>query len=1141
MVFIPSPAIKPFQALDSNTEDFFSKQGKEIFMTAERIFFRFALPCFCAFAMKAWAQREDNTIVLNVTQAQVSATYLNGFHAALSGQTLAYHSSHPDAETALIARARREASTIVWRTDTLTLPVRGDFYHLVWLAGLEHAGWGNTKAGHKFELFINERHWFTFENRKDATARNWKISGEHGGELSFEALLADKFDDLFGHMFLKLPVAAFPPGAPLRLKVVAEEAENMEWYMTFQHRFDFTPRLRLEPALMKTQNRVAQTLRLSLDNLQNNRSLMLRSPHQAELQQPLKLGANIFMLPIPMLQTETDIEVLFKINDKLVRRETVKIKPATRREIFLLPFTHNDIGYTDLQPNVERAQWRHLEEALRLIHATRDYPAEARHKWNIEILWPLESYLQQASEEKREEALAAIRSGSLGLNALYVNPLTGLANAVEMNHFTDYARRLTREHSISITTAQVSDIPGFTWGIVTALAQSGVKYFASAPNSGDRVGHVYEWGDKPFYWRSQSGAEKILFWLANASYASFHQGTLTHFGDEKILKLMRKLEAEHYPYEIVHLPYTLGDNGGPDARLSDFVRSWNERYDSPRLRIATQAEMFETFEARYGASLPLVQGDFTPYWEDGAASSAFETALSRSASSRLAQAEALWAMRDSKNFPEKEFYAAWRNIVLYDEHTWGAHNSVSEPDLPFVTEQWRIKQRFALEADSLSRALLAQAAHTTSARESAIEVYNTSSWTRTELVLLANAQSRAGDLAVDEKGKAVPSQRLFTGELAVLVESLAPLSAKRFFIKKGKAQQRGAAKAAATTLENELIFLSVDEHTGAINNLRWKKSGVEFVNGATGLGLNQYLYVAGKNPEHAQRLQNVTVKIKESGNLVAALLIEAQAPGCKRFASEIRLVAGWDRIDIINTFDKKAVREKEGVHIAFAFHVPSGELRYDVANAIVRPEQEQLTGACKNFFSVQSWVDVSNRETGLTWAAIDAPLIEIGAITAESPWMKSIAPSTTIYSYVMNNYWHTNYKAEQEGPVQFRYALIPHGEFKPEEAARFGREARAPLLVTRADMTQPPPVSLLRLASPEVLVESITPIAEGRAWLLYLYNPTGREQEVALEWNNAAAVSMHTSDSFGNVGALLAGKLRMRAYGSLFVRVEKRF
>ena len=78
-----------------------------------------------------------------------------------------------------------------------------------------------------------------------------------------------------------------------------------------------------------------------------------------------------------------------------------------------------------------------------------------------------------------------------------------------------------------------------------------------------------------------------------------------------------------------------------------------------------------------------MRGDFTPYWEDGARSSSRETAMARHASERLVQAESLWAIWRHK-FPVAEFSTAWRDVLLYNEHTWGAHCSISQPDSPFT-------------------------------------------------------------------------------------------------------------------------------------------------------------------------------------------------------------------------------------------------------------------------------------------------------------------------------------------------------------------------------------------------------------------------------------------------------------------------
>ena len=736
-----------------------------------------------------------------------------------------------------------------------------------------------------------------------------------------------------------------------------------------------------------------------------------------------------------------------------------------------------------------------------------------------------------------------MKNGSIGLHALYVNPLTGLATAAEMSHFTDFARQLSAEDSIPITTALVSDIPGFTWGIVSALAQSGVKYFASAPNSGDRIGFVIqEWGDKPFYWTSQSGEEKVLMWVAAASYSMFHEGDLSRLGDEKMLKFIRNLDEKGYPYSIVYLPYTLGDNGVPDAHLSDFVKKWNERYSSPRLIIATHEQMFKEFERCYGTTLPTMKGDFTPYWEDGAASTAYETALNRQATDRLIQGEALWSTLAPKSYPQSEYAAAWKNVVLYDEHTWGASNSVTDPDSPSVKAQWEIKRKFALQADSLARSLLKKALPPPSKmkpHEFALDVYNTGSRPRRDLIVLSKEQSPAGDRVEDEKGRQIPSQRLTSGELAIVADNVPPYSANRYVIKNGKALSRGKAKASKERLENSSIALRLDKKTGAIKSFRWKTNNIELVDTTKSVRINQYVYVLGKNPDSATGLTNVKIKVKERGPLVASLSVEADAPGCNRYSSEIRVIDGINRVDIIDNLDKRSVREKEGVHIAFSFAVPHARFRYDVADGIVHPQIEQLPGSCKNFYSVQSWVDASNNAYGVTLATPDAPLVEIGAINAEQPWMKSIRPSPVFFSYVMNNYWHTNYKADQEGPVTFHYSIVPHEQFNGADAVRFGIEQRQPLIVTAADLSTHPATWLVRVDPAEILVTSIKPINNGNSWLMRIYNTADHDQFTRLIWNITMPITYHQSDYLESDGSLLPMEFSLPAFGTRLIRVDR--
>jgi alpha-mannosidase len=1099
-------------------------------------------------AAGAFGQQAENAIVIDAkdsatTTASVASLgkYLNGYRSSVAGETIEYHSSDPDADSALLVRGERMAHAASWQTDPLPEP-SSDNYQFIWLAGIECAGFAGEEESHQFKLLIDGQLWFTFKNAKDATAKVWRIAGKDGAELSFSATTTDHVGDLFGYMTLKLPSKDFPSGSPLTLEVQGDNSGSADWYMTFQHRFNFVPQVRSEPALVRDGAHTLQQLRVSLDNLVAGRTLEVHAPGREPIRADLKIGSNLFRVSIPAVASATSIPLVFKLNGNVVETSAVPVESVHKRDIYLLSYSHNDIGYTDLQPDVERKQWNNLEQAMRLIRDTRDYPADARYKWNMETIWALESYLKQASPAQRDEFFADVRSGSIGLSALYANMLTCLANSTEMSHFFDFARVLRADYHIPMTTAVTSDVPGFSWGIVSAMAQSGVKYFATAPNSGDRIGYTLQaWGDKPFYWASQSGQEKVLTWMAGASYSSFHEGPLSKLGDDKIMKLARKLDDVSYPYEIVQLPYTLADNGPPDPTLADFVRQWNERYVTPRLILATHEQMFEEFEKRYGSTLPVVQGDFTPYWEDGAASTAFETALNRAAVDRLIQGQALWSMLSPASYPAKQYDSAWRNVTFYDEHTWGAHNSIEEPDLPFVKQQWEFKRKFALDADDASRDLMSKVLKMPVAPSQArtpVDVYNTNSWPRTDVIFLAPELSAAGDRVVDLDGRPVPTQRLSTGELAVLVENIPPFSAQRLFVEKGPAFSRNAAKIQPNSIENDFIAASVNTQSGAIDALTWKGKGVQLVDHAQRAGLNQYLYVLGTDPDKAQPVSNVRVRIKEQGNLVVSLLVEGDAPGAKRYSTEIRLVEGLDRLDLITNIDKLPVRDKEAVHIAFPFAVPGGQLRYDVADAIVRPEIDQLAGACKNFFSVQSWIDISNSNYGVTWASANAPLVEIGAITAEQPWMKSIKPSSSIYSYVMNNYWHTNYKADQEGPVTFTYSIQPHAAFNAVDAAKFGTERRQPLIASLADASAPPRSSLLHLSSPNILISSIRPIADGESWLAYLYNPTDKIQRFVASWNNNAPVSIHASDAAGQILSR-AHDLEIAAHGSSYLRVDQ--
>jgi alpha-mannosidase len=1088
------------------------------------------------------------------TQSGPGTQYLKGYTQDVSGETIGYHSHHPYAATALLTRATDGKMIIEWKTGPIPQDYRGEMAEFLWVAG--HST-GTSTADTRFDVYLNGEPWFHFTTVAKTRVWHWVVPGKQGAELRFDAVWADQVDDLFGTMVLKVPVRDFKKGEPIVVRVVGEAANRRDWYMTFKYAAVESVMIHPQPALLRTKEGTTQLVDVLIDHVLPTGVARITTP-KATVTDSLRMGFNRLEIPVEPVETPREIEVAVSIDGKMFKKEKLTLRPVRAREFHLLPHSHNDIGYSDVQTDVEKKQLKNIRDALSLFRATAGYPAEARFKWNIEILWPVETFLKTATEEEKRDFVEAVKTGSLGLNACYSNQITGICRPEELLRLTDFAREISKEYGLSFNAAMISDIPGNVWSIVPALALAGVKYFTSGPNyfptipdGGDRVGKFNRnWGDKPFYWVSPSGHEKILFWVAGKGYSWFHGSIIGKAGGQtaqNFFNYINELDESGYPYEMVQLRYTIvADNGPTDPGLSDFVKSWNERYVTPRLVISTSSAMFEEFEKRYGGNLPAYAGDITPYWEDGALSSLKELALVRRASERLVQTEALAAMTDPSKIAREDLYEAWKNVHLFDEHTWGAHNSVTDPDTPFAVTQWKIKQAFALTADSLSRTLLNSLIGTSSSadRKNTFAVVNTNSWSRTDIVLLTRQQSLAGDLVKDDAGKPVPSQRLSTGELAFLAREVPAHGGREYTVYRGTNATRGAARGKAGMLSNGMLTLELDPKSGAVKSLSVK--GREFVDRSQGFGLNEYLYVPGKDPAKAQRVGSVKIRVKEPGPLVSSLLVESTAPGARGLSREIRVIDGILRVDLLDTIDKTKIREKEAVHIAFPFDVPDPVVRLDNGWGIVRAESDQLPGSCKDFLYAQRWADVSNQSYGILWTTSESPIVEVGEMTSEVParngmrsWRTSLKPSATLFSYVMNNYWHTNYKADQEGPVSLEYSLYPHGLFNAADAYRWGSERSQPLLVLPSGSGERLLRPLFTLESPGVMVSSLKSSDDGRALMVRLFNAGAKPETLALTWGSFRPSRVQISDLQESPGTGLPSTYSLPAFGILTLRCER--
>ena len=211
----------------------------------------------------------------------------------------------------------------------------------------------------------------------------------------------------------------------------------------------------------------------------------------------------------------------------------------------------------------------------------------------------------------------------------------------------------------------------------------------------------------------------------------------------------------------------------------------------------------------------------------------------------------------------------------------------------------------------------------------------------------------------------------------------------------------------------------------------------------------------------------------------------------------------------------------------------------------IEPEKDQLVGACKNWFSVERWVDVSNDKLGATWSTVEAPLLEIGGLTANLPrsqpnpraYMASIRPSSRIYSWVMNNHWHTNYRADQEGETVFRYAIRLHGAYDQTAAAHFGVESTEPLIAAPASGFAPT-ASLVEISPGPIIITSLKQSCDGKALVLRVFNTGQAAAQATLMWNAVHPKAISVSDLLEKTGAPAGDTVDLAAYEVRTLRAE---
>lgn len=830
---------------------------------------------------------------------------------------------------------------------------------------------------------------------------------------------------------------------------------------------------------------------------------------------------------VPLLTTATPVTV--RLETAAAQRDfgPFTLQPPRQWTVYLAQHTHTDIGYTRPQTEILPEHLRYIDYALDYCDLTDSYPDDARFRWTCETSWAVREYLKVRPAKQIERLKQRVAEGRIEICGLMLN-MSEIATESSLAALLRPLREIKDDFGFRVHTAMQNDVNGAGWCLVDYFSDIGIRSLTMGINQTRSILPF----DKPtlFWWESPSG-KRVLAYRADHYHLGnmwkIHEGNLDKF-KPYLDKYLLSLDQRGYPFDRISVQFSgyHTDNSPPAVIECDLVKAWNEKFAWPKLRLSTAQEFPAYVEKEHRASLPVHRQAWPDWWTDGFGSAARETAAARETETAmqvshglLALASTLGAQVSPKTMQRAA--AIQDNLLFYQEHTYGAAESISDPLAENTQVQWGEKASYAWTAVKDSNLLREEAFGLLQdflprADVPTLAVCNTLNWPRSGLVrVFIDHEMLPPDRAFRILDGAQPvavqaMERRSEGTYwALWVPDVPPLGFKILRIETSdQPRAKETPGADSLTLENEFYKLALDSDQGAIKSLVDKKTGQELVDQTATWGLGQCIYETMPNrrdmkPDVFKRtsVRNVTVKPGASGPIWKSLVLTADMDGCatnRGVRAEIRLYDTEKRVELHFAIRKLPIPTPEAVYVALPFQSPNSKMLYEAQGGCVTPGEDQIPGSASDWQTVQSFLSIRNADGQIVMGSEQAPLVQLGDFNLGKWQPVTRVEKPHVYSWVMNNYWFTNFRTEQEGEFKFHYYLTSTKDLSRTFATRFGWGSRIPL----ATRVLPPgnagaagalkKLSAITLAPPNLLIVESRPTRTGDGIFLHLRELEGK-------------------------------------------------
>lgn len=592
-----------------------------------------------------------------------------------------------------------------------------------------------------------------------------------------------------------------------------------------------------------------------------------------------------------------------------------------------------------------------------------------------------------------------------------------------------------------------------------------------------------------------------------------------------------------------------------DSRLQTISGDWTDYWNFGCISAARETTVNRTSRAR------LQQAD---------ALTSTLTLLAKSGEkpqTNLDTSSVSWSERTNELYRDN----AWLMLNLYGEHTWGADTASNEPELEDSRSMDNHKKNMAYTGRALSllleRDALADFAHFIPRNDpTELLVFNALPWERTISGPLPKNILIPRGLGSDSS-----SSRHFLGRMQQPTDFWTGRSSKEYngsmgwMLKPVKVPAFGytvvswdeltcmaeAAESEETVIENSRYKLTFDTQNGGITSLFDKHLDYEWVDSSAVTSMHGFMHeeVADfETPEPRKRFFSVDWSI--STETVRGWQSDWQAnrtsPSCVLLHKVYTLPTGTvieqilehekigkllqrtflpsdgDQIEFQSEWQMGTTIHPEATYLLFPFNIPNAQARFDIGGVPVRPHLDQIPGCCRDYFTVQGWVDFNNGQHGVTIATPENPIVQLGDFHFGHDQSEVKLERAMLLGWVTNNYWETNFPGAQPGVVTARYSILPYaGDFDESRAHKFAAEFEhaRPMLQhmgeAAAETHLPASGTLLNLPQPPITTLSLRRSIAGEV-LVTLLNSSDNSLTAAIASGLLTVRSAWKCDLFGN-------------------------